>query len=132
MTIQEPAHSMSATVRTADIPLRARMDGGRAADKTSLMKKDERSIDGGEASTAATESRTTPTMSAFDILAYQRDVLERSILFFDTLRKCANAMLEHEQAGLPALLNFSEMILELSAPRSSAAMVAKNADRPRQ
>ena len=52
-------------------------------------------------------------MSPFDILAYQRDVLERSILFFDTLRKRANAMLEHEQAGLPALLNFkSEMILD--------------------
>ena len=44
--------------------------------------------------------------SPFDVLAYQRDVLERSILFFDTLRKRANAMLEHEQAGLPPLLNF--------------------------
>ena len=52
-------------------------------------------------------------MSPFDILAYQRDVLERSILFFDTMRKRANAMLEHEQAGLPALLNFkSEVILD--------------------
>ena len=113
MAIQEPAHSMSATVRTADVPQRARIDGGRAADKTSLIKKDERAIDGGEASTAATEFRTAPTISAFDILAYQRDVLERSILFFDTLRKRANAMLEHEQAGLPALLNFkSEMILD--------------------
>jgi uncharacterized protein DUF3141 len=45
-------------------------------------------------------------VSPFDILAYQRDVLERSILFFDTLRKRANAMLEHEHAGLPPLLNF--------------------------
>lgn len=44
--------------------------------------------------------------SPFEVLAYQRDVLERSILFFDTLRKRANAMLEHEQAGLPPLLNF--------------------------
>lgn len=44
--------------------------------------------------------------SPFDVWAYQRDVLERSILFFDTLRKRANAMLEHEQAGLPPLLNF--------------------------
>ena len=44
--------------------------------------------------------------SPLESLAYQRDVLERSILFFDTLRKRANAMLEHEQAGLPPLLNF--------------------------
>jgi hypothetical protein len=42
----------------------------------------------------------------FDLLAYQRDVLERTILFFDTLRRRANNMLEHEQAGLPPLLNF--------------------------
>jgi hypothetical protein len=48
-----------------------------------------------------------------DFFTYQRDVLERSILFFDTLRKRANAMLEHERLGLPALLNFkSEMLLD--------------------
>lgn len=41
-----------------------------------------------------------------DYLAYQRDVLERTILFFDTLRRRANNMLEHERAGLPPLLNF--------------------------
>lgn len=45
-------------------------------------------------------------LSPFDVLAYQRDVLERAILFFDTLRKRANNMLDHEQAGLPPLLNF--------------------------
>jgi hypothetical protein len=40
-------------------------------------------------------------------------VLERSILFFDTLRKRANTMLEHERLGLPPLLNFkSEMLLD--------------------
>jgi hypothetical protein len=44
--------------------------------------------------------------SPFDILAYQRDALERSILFFDTLRQRADAMLVHERAGLPPLLNF--------------------------
>jgi len=38
--------------------------------------------------------------------AYQRDVLERSILFWDTLRVRANNMLEHERAGLPPLLDF--------------------------
>jgi hypothetical protein len=54
-----------------------------------------------------------PAVSPFDILNYQRGVFERSILFFDTLRKRANAMLEHERAGLPALLNFtSETVLD--------------------
>ena len=44
--------------------------------------------------------------SALHVLAYQRDVIERTILFFDTLRRRANVMLEHEQAGLPPLLSF--------------------------
>lgn len=48
----------------------------------------------------------TVTPSISEILAYQRDVLERSILFFDTMRRRANNMLEHERAGLPPLLNF--------------------------
>jgi hypothetical protein len=39
-------------------------------------------------------------------LAYQQDVLERSILFFDTFTKRANATLEHERPGLPPLLSF--------------------------
>jgi hypothetical protein len=63
------------------------------------------------ASSAAPE--TSPATSPFDVLAYQCDVLERSILFFDTLRKRANLMLEHEHAGLPPVLNFaSETILD--------------------
>lgn len=41
-----------------------------------------------------------------ELFAYQRDVLERSILFFDTMRRRANNMLDHERAGLPPLLNF--------------------------
>ena len=41
-----------------------------------------------------------------DVLDYQRDVVERTILFWDTLRQRANNMLEHERAGLPPLLNF--------------------------
>jgi len=51
--------------------------------------------------------------SPFDVLAYQRDVLERTILFFDTLRRRANNMLEHERAGLPPVLNFKyELLLD--------------------
>lgn len=44
--------------------------------------------------------------SAQELLEYQRDFFERSILFWDTLRKRANNMLEHERAGLPPLLDF--------------------------
>lgn len=48
-----------------------------------------------------------------DILEYQRDFLERSVLFWDTLRERANHMLEHERAGLPPLLDFKyEMLLD--------------------
>lgn len=57
----------------------------------------------GETGSRAAEAATP---SILDFLAYQRDVLERSILFFDTLRRRANNMLDHERAGLPPLLNF--------------------------
>ena len=51
--------------------------------------------------------------SPFEVLDYQRDVLERTILFFDVLRRRANNMLEHEAAGLPPLVNFKyEMLLD--------------------
>lgn len=56
--------------------------------------------------TAAVDRPNVPAASPLDFLAYQRDVVERTILFFDTLRKRANNMLEHERAGLPPLLNF--------------------------
>ncbi len=39
-------------------------------------------------------------------LAYQRDFFERSILFWDTLRRRANNMIAHERAGMPPLLDF--------------------------
>jgi hypothetical protein len=45
--------------------------------------------------------------------AYQRDVWQRTVLFWDTLRQRANNMLEHERAGLPPLLDFkSETLLD--------------------
>jgi hypothetical protein len=63
--------------------------------------------------TSSADPETALAASPFDGLAYQRDVLERSILFFDTLRRRADLMLEHERAGLPAVLNFaSEMMLD--------------------
>ncbi|MBI2738985.1 MAG: DUF3141 domain-containing protein [Rhodospirillales bacterium] len=45
------------------------------------------------------------------LVEYQRDVLERTILFWDTLRARANDMLEHERAGLPPLLDFKHETL---------------------
>lgn len=49
---------------------------------------------------------TVGVPSALELLAYQRDVLERTILYFDTLRRRANTMLEREQEGLSPVLNF--------------------------
>jgi hypothetical protein len=48
-----------------------------------------------------------------DVFAYQRDVWERTILFWDTLRQRADNMLAHEQAGKPPLLDFDyELMLD--------------------
>lgn len=48
-----------------------------------------------------------------DFLAYHRDVCERTILFWDTLRQRADNMLAHERAGKPPLLDFDyELILD--------------------
>ena len=47
-----------------------------------------------------------------DMLAYRRDVWERTILFWDTLRQRADNMIAHERAGKPPLLDFDyEVIL---------------------
>jgi len=54
-----------------------------------------------------------PSWKTADLLAYQRDVWERAVFFWDTLRQRANNMLEHERAGLPPLLDFkSETLLD--------------------
>ena len=48
-----------------------------------------------------------------DALAYQRDVSERTILFWDVLRQRADNMIAHERAGKPPLLDFDyEVILD--------------------
>ncbi len=67
-----------------------------------------------EASPAPAEPSATPhrtgaaaaEASGADLLAYQRDFWERTILFWDTLRRRANNMIEHERMGLPPLLDF--------------------------
>lgn len=43
--------------------------------------------------------------------AYGRDLWERTILFWDTLRQRADNMIAHERAGKPPLLNFDYEIL---------------------
>jgi hypothetical protein len=72
---------------------------------------------------ARTRARTAPppgsakTAAPADTLReaqdYAADLRERAILFWDTLRRRANIMLEHERAGLPPLLDFKyETILD--------------------
>lgn len=46
-------------------------------------------------------------------LAYAIDTFQRSILFWDVIRKRANNFLEHEREGLPPVLNFEyELVLD--------------------
>lgn len=52
----------------------------------------------------AAQETTWPT--SMELSAYGTDWMQRQILFFDTLRQRANNMLEHEQAGLPPVLDF--------------------------
>jgi hypothetical protein len=53
------------------------------------------------------------SLSLTDVLAYQRDVWERWVLFIDTLRQRADDLLVHERAGMPPLLDFDyELILD--------------------
>lgn len=89
------------------------LDAGQTPAGPATARNTKQLITHGQAPTAMAASGIGTTTTVFDILAYQRDLIERSILFFDTLRKRANAMLEHERLGLPALLNFkSEMLLD--------------------
>lgn len=50
---------------------------------------------------------------AEQLFRYQIDVVQRSILFMDTLRQRADNMLAHEAAGMPPLLDFAhEVVLD--------------------
>jgi poly(3-hydroxyalkanoate) synthetase len=60
---------------------------------------------------AATSVPTTNLLQ--ELLGYQRDLFERTILFWDTLRQRADDMIAHERAGKPPLLDFDyEMLLD--------------------
>src|SRR6516165_9877680 len=57
--------------------------------------------------------RSSDSLVLEDVLAYQRDLWERTILFWDTLRQRADNMIAHERAGKPPLLDFDyELILD--------------------
>jgi len=48
-----------------------------------------------------------------DLMEYQIDAFQRSVLFLDTLRQRADNMLEHEKAGMPPPLDFKyETVLD--------------------
>src|SRR5262245_3270017 len=53
------------------------------------------------------------SLRADEFWNYPIDVWQRSVLFWDVLRKRANIMLEHEEAGMPPVLTFQyEMLLD--------------------
>ena len=60
----------------------------------------------GAAAVPAAPAPAPAPVGWLDLLAYQRDLVERTILFWDTLRQRADNMLAHERAGLPPLLDF--------------------------
>ena len=66
--------------------------------------------------TASTEEPVPAPLldvGAESLAAYQRDLWERMILFFDTLRQRADDILAHERDGKPPLLDFSyELLLD--------------------
>jgi len=56
---------------------------------------------------------SSDSLALDDVRAYQRDLWERTLLFWDTLRQRADNMIAHERAGKPPLLDFDyEMILD--------------------
>ncbi len=70
---------------------------------------------GPESEAAGAPVAVTPAVvgSPVDLTGYWRDVWERNILFWDTLRERGSNMLSHERAGLPPLLDFKyEAILD--------------------
>ncbi|HAU0116412.1 TPA: DUF3141 domain-containing protein [Legionella pneumophila] len=72
------------------------------------------------------ENTDSPYQMGHDFFSYQLDCWQRSILFWDILRERANNMMEHEQQGLPPLLNFKyELVLDGKSlePKTNYALV---------
>ena len=65
------------------------------------------------AAAAAVRSLKSPFDAWADIGRYSLDALQRSLLFWDTLRERGNNWIEYEQAGKPPLLHYeSEMLAD--------------------
>ena len=60
---------------------------------------------------ASGSSPVAPLNLMPDIIGYQRDLFERAVLFWDTLRQRADNMIAHERAGKPPLLDFDYEML---------------------
>jgi hypothetical protein len=70
-------------------------------------------VDASQRGVPATKPSASLAETVAEIVSYQRDVWERAVLFWDTLRQRADNALEHERLGLPPLLNFkSETVLD--------------------
>lgn len=82
----------------------SRAKGARHASRRAALRKTVSVTH--EAALEATAAKLAPGSAPGTIAAYQRDVSERSILFWDALRQRAENMLAHERAGLPPLLDF--------------------------
>lgn len=75
-----------------------------------LRAKPEREPPAPAVSRAGNPSAISPLV---DVMAYQRDVWERWIVFVDTLRQRADDLLAHDRAGKPPLLDFDyELVLD--------------------
>lgn len=96
------AHHTETKPRTANISPAARPAAGVAATLQPVPAPDRAKTEGATAGQQTGAGLGSP----LDFIRYQRDVLERTILFWDTLRQRANNMLEHERAGMPPLLDF--------------------------
>lgn len=103
----------SASVQSKEVPGRVASSAVELASVTSQAELKERGKQVPVHMLSEAAGLEVPGEILSDLIAYQRDVWERSILFFDTLRRRGDNMLEHERAGKPPLLDFDyELILD--------------------
>ncbi len=108
---KDPANSARASTMEMKEPLPRRSRRASVAGiAPGEVNRSARTEDG----TRNVPSAVAPSPITFgDFFAYQRDLWERTILFWDTLRQRADNMLAHERAGKPPLLDFDyELILD--------------------
>lgn len=94
-SVDHPTQRSSAT-SGVPMPRRKKAPALRPADQTEEVSK---------------HIAVAPASVLQDAVDYQRDMLERGILFWDALRQRADNMIAHERAGKPPLLDFDYEIL---------------------